>query len=135
MPTIYAPSIEHIMQAANDDAELGEVIAKINRFIWTYRIYIGITTQNPKDRLSQHQNGKRGWAQYLTVLWMSSNPNQIEKVERFLIANFRDKYLPFVKRTNVDNIAPGGEGVRHDRERFFVYILTDDDPRFLLGQF
>jgi len=139
MPFIYAPSPKHIQQFSNDPYELENVVAKINRFIWTYKIYIGITSQLPEDRLADHQNPKNKyshlWAEYMIVLWMTSDPYQVGDVERYLIKHFKGRFMRTIERTNIDNIGEGGEGIRYDRNRFFVYLLTDDNPSFLLGQF
>jgi GIY-YIG catalytic domain-containing protein len=80
------------------------------------RIYIGVTT-DPGNRWTKH--AQRGWNK-MRVLYEAFNPSIAKELERDLI--------DYARRCNflveIENINPGGEGIRNDSGLHYLYVLV-----------
>lgn len=90
-----------------------------------WKAYIGITV-NPEQRLRAHQEEKRPWANYLTVLWEPNTIGKAEKMEYYLINHFRAYENIVLDHMFVDNIKKGRQG-NSTRPRC-LYMITDTNP-------
>lgn len=82
---------------------------------WSH-VYIGVTA-NPKKRWAQHM--RNGWYK-MVLLYEAFRPDIARELERDLIdyangCNFR---------IEVENITPGGEGLKNESRKNYLYVLV-----------
>jgi|GEM_PF-2341760 len=82
------------------------------------RVYIGVTS-HPKARWSQHEHD--GWYK-MRVLYKAFSPTIARDLEQDLIdyawrCNFQ---------VDIQNINPGGEGIRESSPTHYLYVLVGD---------
>ncbi|MFE8603934.1 hypothetical protein [Archangium violaceum] len=96
---------------------LGPLHQRLNGYLGSYdRIYIGATA-NPWARWPEHV--PYGWEK-MVVLYEAYNPAIARDLEQDLIQYARESNF----MTEVMNISPGGEGIRDDSGRNYVYVLV-----------
>lgn len=120
--------VRHI---AHPDADPGMVFEELKmfmaRYLQGYKTYVGITV-DPKGRLKGHNRGKRPWANYLTVLWGSSDPGEVEEMEQRLIVHYRRDFDINRNPEFMDNIKEDIQGNANRYPRY-LYLLTDITPK------